>query len=76
MPLVTCPDCGKQVSTNSAFCLQCGYEPYGPNGLKAMSDSLRTIKGILIFYLVLTLIGMFIGGFLIVSLINRVGRGF
>jgi uncharacterized membrane protein YvbJ len=60
MPLVTCPDCGKQVSTQAAMCPQCGKPvPKKPNALSVLVALAALVKMGFAF-LVLYLLALFL----------------
>ncbi len=44
MPLTTCPDCGKQVSTNAASCINCGAPLQRAGDPKSVVTTQQTSK--------------------------------
>lgn len=45
MALMTCPDCGKSISTNSRACPNCGYEPKELSGSIVVRRKKQVLAG-------------------------------
>jgi hypothetical protein len=56
MPIISCPECGRDMSDKALACVACGYMNAGYR-LVSIDHNLQTVKAIMVFYLIVNIVG-------------------